>query len=96
MDFWSSNAPKSTQWVLGPGAEGFHTVDTDTGDWIAEAEDEERQWREDRIDVVIAEHERTREPLFLAGAVWNQQDCYLRFDHIVLHRGRRRDRTVAA
>ncbi|MBB5851684.1 AAA family ATPase [Amycolatopsis umgeniensis] len=63
---------------------GFRTVDTDTGGWIAEDGNAERQWREDRIDALIAEHERTREPLFIAGTVWNQQDFYPRFDHIVL------------
>lgn len=63
---------------------GFRTVDTDTGGWIAEAEDGERHWRPDRVDALITEHERTGEPLFIAGTVWNQQDFYSRFDHIVL------------
>ncbi len=63
---------------------GFRTVDTDTDDWIAEAGDGERQWREDRIDALITEHERSGQPLFLAGTVWNQQGFYPRFDHVVL------------
>ncbi len=63
---------------------GFCTVDTDTGDWIAEDQDVERHWRPDRIDALITEHERSGEPLFIAGTVWNQQDFYPRFDHIVL------------
>lgn len=63
---------------------GFRTIDTDTGGWIAEAEGVERHWRRDRIDALIAEHERSGVPLFIAGTVWNQQDFYSRFDHIVL------------
>ncbi|MEU3766846.1 AAA family ATPase [Amycolatopsis keratiniphila] len=63
---------------------GFRTVDTDVGGWIAEEPGGEPQWRPGRIDALITEHERSREPLFLAGTVWNQQDFYPRFDHIVL------------
>ncbi|WP_410661130.1 AAA family ATPase [Amycolatopsis sp. lyj-112] len=67
---------------------GFHTVDTDIGDWIADLPlpggGTEPQWRPDRIDALITEHERSPETLFIAGTVWNQQDFYSRFDHIVL------------
>ncbi|WP_328701641.1 AAA family ATPase [Amycolatopsis pittospori] len=63
---------------------GFRTVDTDIGGWIAEEAGRERQWHPGRIDALIAEHERSREPLFIAGTVWNQQDFYPRFDRIVL------------
>jgi hypothetical protein len=44
----------------------------------------EPQWREDRIDALIADHERSGEPLFIAGTVWNQGRFHPRFDEIVL------------
>jgi hypothetical protein len=44
----------------------------------------EPQWREDRIDALIAEHERSGQPLFIAGTVWNQDKFYPRFDEVVL------------
>ncbi|MGW1680305.1 hypothetical protein [Saccharopolyspora sp. NPDC002376] len=43
-----------------------------------------RQWREDRIDALIAEHELSGEPIFIAGAVWNQGEFHSRFDQVVL------------
>lgn len=61
---------------------GYRTVDTDYGDWIDRAG--EPRWREDRIEALIAEHERSAEPLFIAGAVRNQGGFYARFDEIVL------------
>ena len=64
------------------GKRGFRVVDTDTGGWIDEGA--ERLWREDRIDALIAEHEQSREPLFIAGTVRNQGRFYPRFDEIVL------------
>ncbi|MQM26164.1 shikimate kinase [Glycomyces sp. NEAU-7082] len=41
-------------------------------------------WREDRIEALLSDHERSGEPLFIAGAVWNQSRFYHRFDHVVL------------
>jgi dephospho-CoA kinase len=64
---------------------GYRVVDTDVGGWIEEeGADGERQWREDRIDVLLAEHERSGEPLFIAGTVWNQHHFYPRFTEVVL------------
>lgn len=68
---------------------GYRVVDTDFGGWIADlplpgGTGTEPQWREDRIDALLAEHERSGEPLFLSGTVWNQQNFYPRFRHIVL------------
>lgn len=62
---------------------GFRVVDTDVGDWI-EVVGAERQWREDRIDALLDEHERSGEPLFVSGTVWNQGTFRCRFDEIVL------------
>lgn len=61
---------------------GYRTVDTDHGDWIDRTG--EPLWREDRIDELIAEHERSGEPLFIAGTVANQTAFYARFAEIVL------------
>lgn len=71
------------------GQRGYRVVDTDFGDWIEEVsrpdgEGLEPQWREARIEALIGEHERSGEPLFIAGTVWNQQVFYPRFDEIVL------------
>ncbi|MBF6327413.1 AAA family ATPase [Nocardia transvalensis] len=68
---------------------GYAVVDTDVGDWIEDVPhpdgtDSEPQWRVDRIDALITEHERSGEPLFLAGTVSNQVEFYPRFDEIVL------------
>lgn len=68
---------------------GYRVVDTDVGGWIEDVPlpdgtGVEPQWREDRIDALIAEHELSGEPLFIAGAVWNQGDFYPRFDEVVL------------
>ena len=69
---------------------GYRVVDTDHGGWIDDvprpdvAGGVEPQWREDRIDALLAEHERSREPLFVAGTVWNQGTFYPRFDEVVL------------
>lgn len=69
--------------------QGFGVVDTDVGGWIEEAPlpgggGVERLWREDRMEALIAEYERSGEPLFIAGTVWNQGRFYPRFDHVVL------------
>ena len=64
--------------------QGYRVVDTDIGNWIAEAPDTERGWREDRIDALLTAHEHSGEPLFIAGTVYNQGKFYPRFDHIVL------------
>jgi dephospho-CoA kinase len=61
---------------------GYRVVDTDYGDWIADGA--EPLWREDRIDALLAEHERSGEPLFIAGTVRNQGVFYPRFAEIVL------------
>lgn len=68
---------------------GHRVVDTDLGGWIEDAASRdgagtERLWREDRIEALIAEHERTGAPLFIAGTVRNQGRFYPRFDQIVL------------
>ena len=68
---------------------GYRVVDTDSGGWIEDAPRPggtgvEPQWREDRIDALIGDHERSGEPLFVAGTVWNQRRFYPRFDEIVL------------
>ncbi|HVV23290.1 MAG TPA: AAA family ATPase [Pseudonocardiaceae bacterium] len=66
---------------------GYRVVDTDYGDWIEHAprrDGVERQWREDRIDALIAHHERSGEPLFIAGTVWNQGRFRSRFTDVVL------------
>ncbi|WP_405132872.1 hypothetical protein [Nocardia sp. NBC_01388] len=69
-----SGTGKST--VLNLLAEtGFRVVDTDVGGWIEEApapygDGVERQWRENRIDALLAEHERSGEALFIGGTVW--------------------------
>jgi shikimate kinase len=68
---------------------GYRVVDTDFGGWIEDVPRPdgvgvEPQWREDRIGALIADHERSGEPLFIAGTVWNQGKFYPRFDEIVL------------
>jgi dephospho-CoA kinase len=63
---------------------GYRVVDTDFGDWIENLPGAEPRWREDRIDALIADHERSGEPLFIAGTVWNQSEFYPRFDEVVL------------
>ncbi len=68
---------------------GYRVVDTDYGDWIEDAPGPggtgvERQWHEDRIGALLTEHERSGEPLFVAGTVRNQVRFYPRFDEIVL------------
>jgi dephospho-CoA kinase len=68
---------------------GYRVVDTDIGGWIEhlhrpDGVGVERQWREDRIDALITDHERSGVPLFIAGAVWNQGRFYPRFDEVVL------------
>jgi dephospho-CoA kinase len=68
---------------------GYRVVDTDFGGWIEDiprpdGTGVEPQWREDRIDTLIADHERSGEPLFIAGTVWNQGRFHPRFDEIVL------------
>ncbi|MER5304259.1 AAA family ATPase [Streptomyces lasiicapitis] len=68
---------------------GFRVVDTDVGGWIHDVPlpdgiGTEPLWREDRINALLTEHERSGEPLFLAGTVLNQVDFSPRFDEIVL------------
>jgi dephospho-CoA kinase len=68
---------------------GYRVVDTDVGEWIEDVPRPdgtgvEPQWREDRIDALIVDHERSGEPLFIAGTVWNQGKFYPRFDEVVL------------
>jgi broad-specificity NMP kinase len=69
--------------------QGYRVVDTDLGGWIEDVPPPdgtgvEPQWREERIDALISEHERSGEPLFIAGSVWNLRRFYPRFDEIVL------------
>jgi hypothetical protein len=68
---------------------GYRVVDTDYGDWTenvpgSDGRAPEPQWHEARIDMLIADHERSGEPLFLGGTVRNQVEFYPRFDEIVL------------
>lgn len=68
---------------------GYRVVDTDFGEWIEEVPRPdgtgmEPQWRTDRMDALISDHERSGEPLFVAGTVWNQVAFYPRFDEVVL------------
>jgi dephospho-CoA kinase len=67
----------------------YRVVDTDFGEWIEDiprpnGAGVEPQWREDRIDALIADHERSGEQLFIAGTVWNQGRFHPRFDEVVL------------
>lgn len=71
------------------GQRGYRVVDTDVGEWIEvvphpDGTGADRQWREDRIDALITQHERSGEPLFVAGTVWNQGRFHTRFDEVVL------------
>lgn len=68
---------------------GYRVVDTDFGGWIEDVHRPdgvgvEPQWREGRIDALIADHERSGEPLFIAGTVRNQGKFSTRFDEVVL------------
>lgn len=83
-----SGAGKSTALTL-LEKRGYQVVDTDVGGWIEniprpDGTGVEPQWREDRIDALIAEHELSGEPLFIAGTVCNQGRFYPRFDEVVL------------
>jgi dephospho-CoA kinase len=81
-----SGTGKST--VLARLAErGHRVVDTDRGDWIVElpgGAGSERQWRAASMDALLAEHERSGEPLVVAGCVCNQGEFRDRFDEVVL------------
>ncbi|MFI6317699.1 AAA family ATPase [Nonomuraea sp. NPDC050556] len=83
-----SGTGKST--VLGELARlGYRTVDTDYGDWMEEVPEPggagtELQWCEARIAELIARHEVSGAPLFIAGTVRNQGRFYPRFDQVVL------------
>jgi hypothetical protein len=66
---------------------GHRAVDTDYGDWeeevpLPDGSGSERQWREDRIDALLAEH--AEGALFVSGTVPNQVRFYPRFDAVVL------------
>ncbi|MFI5780645.1 AAA family ATPase [Nocardia sp. NPDC051570] len=68
---------------------GYRVVDTDFGGWIEQVPlpdgaGIEPQWNEERIEALISEHEQSGEPLFIAGAVWNQYKFYPRLDQVVL------------
>ncbi|USX55831.1 shikimate kinase [Lentzea sp. HUAS12] len=76
-----SGAGKSTA-LEALAQRGYRTVDTDYGDWIDRTG--EPRWREDLVDALIAGHERSGEPLFLAGTVVNQAGFRARFDEVVL------------
>ncbi|MEV0679364.1 AAA family ATPase [Actinosynnema sp. NPDC050436] len=71
------------------GRRGYRVVDTDCGEWVhcvphPDGTGAERQWHEARVDALIADHERSGEPLFIAGTVWNQEKFYPRFAEVVL------------
>ncbi|WP_375540298.1 AAA family ATPase [Nocardia sp. XZ_19_385] len=83
-----SGTGKSTA-LIALAQRGYRVVDTDYGGWIADlprpdGTGSERQWREDRIEELIADHERSGESVFIGGTVWNQVGFYPRFDEIVL------------
>lgn len=68
---------------------GYRVVDTDFGGWVEDVPaldgtGTEPRWREDRIDALLTEHERSGVPLIVAGTVRNQTRFYSRFDEIVL------------
>lgn len=67
---------------------GYRVVDTDYGGWVEHVPRPgggvEPQWRADRIDALITGHERSGEPPFIAGTVWNQGVFRPRFDDVVL------------
>lgn len=63
---------------------GYPVVDTDYGGWILIGPGGEPEWDEARLEVLIARHERSGQPLFVAGTVWNQARFYGRFDQVVL------------
>ena len=68
---------------------GYRVVDTDYGGWVEDiplpgGTGVEPQWREDRIDALLTEHELSGEPLFIAGTVFNQVRFYPRFAEVVL------------
>ncbi|MGP3967486.1 AAA family ATPase [Streptomyces sp. 6N223] len=83
-----SGTGKSTA-LDGLARRGYRVVDTDVGGWMREIPfpdggGVETLWREELIDALIAEHERSGEPLFIAGTVRNQVAFHSRFDEIVL------------
>ena len=66
---------------------GHRVVDTDYGGWTedvssSDGRESERLWREDRIDVLLGEHDAG--VLFVSGCVSNQGKFYPRFDAVVL------------
>ncbi|MGW4249470.1 AAA family ATPase [Nocardia sp. NPDC004722] len=63
---------------------GYPVLDTDYGGWIVLGPGGEPAWDEARMAALIARHEQTGEPLFVAGTVWNQQRFYARFAQVVL------------
>ncbi|MFE1150179.1 AAA family ATPase [Streptomyces albidoflavus] len=71
------------------GKRGYRVVDTDVGGWIESrplpgGAGVEPLWDEDRINALLAGHERSGEPLFIAGTVRNQGAFRPRFTEIVL------------
>ncbi len=61
---------------------GHEVVDTDHGNWITEAPNSERLWREDQMGELLAGHQEG--VLFVSGCVANQGRFYPRFDAVVL------------
>ena len=68
------------------GRRGHRVVDTDEGDWHETVphpgRGEDRLWREDRIDALLAGHREG--VLFVSGCVPNQGTFYARFHAVVL------------
>lgn len=67
---------------------GHRVVDTDYDDFsedvpLADGTGTQQLWREDRIDVLLAEAP-AGETLFISGCVSNQRKFYPRFDAVVL------------
>ena len=81
-----SGAGKSTA-LAELARRGHRVVDTDEADWsenvpLADKRRTERLWREDKMNVLLAEH--VAGTLFISGCVSNQALFYPRFDAVVL------------
>ena len=81
-----SGAGKSTA-LAELARRGHRVVDTDEADWsedvlLAHEHGTERLWREDKMNILLAEH--VVDTLFISGCVANQGVFYPRFDAVVL------------
>lgn len=81
---WIEEVPRSRPGGAGAGVSAGVGVGVGAGVRVGVGGGVERQWREDRVDALIAEHERSGEVLFISGTVWNQGRFRDRFDEVVL------------